>query len=100
MSDASRPVVVTHRFVLYVAGRESKSVQAEANLRHLCEERLAGQYEIAIVDVLVDYRAALEANVLLTPAVKLIEPLPPVTLFGTLADRDRVAPALRMGAKK
>lgn len=100
MSDASGPVVEMYRFVLFVAGRESKSVQAEANLRHLCEERLAGRYEIAIVDVLLDYRAALEANVLLTPAVKLVDPLPPVTLFGTLADRDRVAYALRMGAKK
>lgn len=99
MNNAPHAANGMYRFVLFVAGRESKSMLAETNLRMLCEERLAGRYEIAIIDVLQDFRAALEANVLLTPAVKLVEPRPSVTLFGTLSDRQRVAPALRMGAR-
>lgn len=36
---------------LYVAGASPKSLKAFANLRQLCEEHLAGRYEIEIVDL-------------------------------------------------
>ena len=94
--DAATPGA-TFRFQLFVAGNEAKSVLARENLRRLCEEHLPGRHEITVIDVLADYRKALEANVLLTPAVRLIEPAPAVTLFGTLADRERVLDALRLG---
>ena len=42
---------------LYVAGQSPKSLHAFANLTSLCEEHLAGRYEIEVVD-LVEHPAA------------------------------------------
>lgn len=86
-----------YRFLLFVAGSEAKSVQAHDNLHRVCEESLEGRYEVQVVDVLHDYRRAIDANILLAPAVALIEPAPPAALFGTLSDRARVLATLRLG---
>ena len=37
---------------LYVAGQTPKSIKAFANLKKLCEEHLAGQYRIEVIDLL------------------------------------------------
>jgi hypothetical protein len=36
---------------LYVAGRTARSLQAFANLKLICEEHLAGRYDIEVVDL-------------------------------------------------
>ena len=97
MNGDGAPSGVKYRFLLFVAGNEMKSMQAHDNLKRICDEYLSGRYEVQVIDVLLDYRRALESNILLTPAVSLLEPSPPVTLFGTLSDRDRVLGALRLG---
>ena len=37
---------------LYVAGQTAKSLQAFANLKRICEEHLAGEYQIEVIDLL------------------------------------------------
>ncbi|PKN70740.1 MAG: hypothetical protein CVU54_03645 [Deltaproteobacteria bacterium HGW-Deltaproteobacteria-12] len=37
---------------LYVAGQTTKSITAFANLKQICEEHLAGQYRIEVIDLL------------------------------------------------
>ena len=37
---------------LYVAGQTAKSIVALANLQRFCEEHLAGQYSIEVIDLL------------------------------------------------
>jgi len=82
---------------LFVAGDESKSVIAKENLEKLCEDHLEGRYELEIVNVLEDFSAALENNVLVTPTLILVEPSPPITIVGTLNNTDSVLSALRLG---
>ena len=36
---------------LYVAGQTTKSLAAMANLKRVCEEHLAGRYEIEVIDL-------------------------------------------------
>ena len=43
---------------LYVAGQTPKSVKAFANLKKICEEHLAGQYRIEVIDLLENPRLA------------------------------------------
>ena len=41
-----------YRLRLYVAGQTPKSLTAFRNLKNICEEHLAGQYHIEIVDLI------------------------------------------------
>jgi len=86
----------THVFRLFVAGNESNSAQAKGNLVRLCEEHLKGRYQIETVDVLKDAVTAHENNVLVTPTLILIRPLPKVTVLGNLSDTSQVLAALRL----
>jgi circadian clock protein KaiB len=83
-------------FRLFVAGNESNSSQARANLARLCGEHLKGHYKIEVVDVLRDATSAHHNNVLVTPTLILIKPLPKVTLLGNLNDATQVFAALRL----
>jgi len=80
---------------LFVAGDEPNSRLAEQNLRRLCSAYLAGRHRIEGVDVLEDYEAALDANIMVAPALILLKPHT-VTLYGTLADTAKVAAALAL----
>lgn len=83
-------------FRLFVAGDEQNSRQARENLTRLCEKYLNRRYEIEIVDVLEDFKSALENNVLLTPALMVISHLTKLTIFGTLSDTQKVLSALHL----
>jgi circadian clock protein KaiB len=86
----------TYVFRLFVAGNESNSSQARANLARLCVEHLAGRHKIEAVDVLKDATSAHKNNVLVTPTLILVKPLPKVTLLGNLNDTTQVLAALRL----
>ena len=92
----TKPGGETYVFRLFVAGNESNSSQARGNLARLCEEHIKGRFKIDAVDVLKDATAAHKNNVLVTPTLILIKPLPKVTLLGNLSDTRRVLAALRL----
>ena len=81
-------------FRLYIAGRSVRSQQAIANLRRLGDERLAGQYELVVVDVLEDPESAETGRVLTTPTLVREQPTPACRITGDLSDLARVADAL------
>ena len=94
--SSARAGTGSHVFRLFVAGCESNSEQAKANLARLCEEHLKGRYQIETVDVLKNPAAAQENNVLVTPTLILLRPRPKVTVFGNLSDTRQVLAALRL----
>ena len=79
-----------------MAGNGANSQKALANLRSLCQERLAGRYTIETVDVVQDFEAAVRENILVTPALILVAPLPRVVILGNLSDLPTVLAALRL----
>ena len=81
-------------FRLYVAGQSARSRQAIVNLRRLGEERLAGRYELVVVDVLEDPESAETARVLTTPTLVREQPTPTRRITGDLSDMARVADVL------
>ena len=83
-------------FRLFVAGDERNSRQARENLTQFCEKYLSRRYEIEIVDVLEDFKSALENNVLLTPTLIVISYLTKVTIFGTLSNTHKILSALQL----
>jgi circadian clock protein KaiB len=92
----AKPERETYAFRLFVAGSESNSLQARGNLIRLCEEHLRGRYKIDAVDILKNVAAAHKNNVLVTPTLILIKPLPKVTVLGNLNDTKQVLAALRL----
>jgi len=81
---------------LFIAGNGPNSKQALTNLRQLCQEHLKGRCTIETVDVVKDFAAAVRNNILITPALILIAPLPRVVVLGNLSDRQKVLLALRL----
>jgi circadian clock protein KaiB len=92
----AKPRGEPYLFRLFVAGNESNSSQARGNLARLCEEHIKGHYKIEAVDVLIDAAGAQKNNVLVTPTLILIKPLPKVTVLGNLNDTKQVLAALRL----
>src|SRR2546421_5198180 len=81
---------------LFVVGDGPNSKLAASNLRSLCREHLDGRCTIETIDVEKNFAAALENNILITPALVLVAPLPRVTVLGNLSDRPKVLHALRL----
>ena len=80
---------------LYITGQSPNSARALANLRTICQETLGdGQYELEVVDILLDPLRAVNDRIIVTPTlVKL--PLPSVQIVGDLTERDEVMLVLR-----
>ena len=86
----------TYVLRLFTADDEPNSRQARENLERLQETHLKMPHKKEFVDVLEDFQTALENNVLVTPCLILVSPLPRVTIFGNLSDTERVLSALRL----
>ena len=84
---------VTYTLELFVVGHSSKAQRAEDNLRRLCEQRLAGRYDLRVIDVLENAEAAEAANIIATPTLVRRAPLPVRLVVGDLSEPD----ALRYG---
>lgn len=79
---------------LYVAGTAPNSQLALVNLTAICEEHMAGRFQLEIVDVLATPLRALADGILVTPSLARIHPLPQVRIVGNLNDRTSVLRAL------
>lgn len=83
-----------YHFRLFVAGDEPNSRRAKEALNRFCEVYLKKNYKIEIVDVLKDFRSALENNVLLAPTLLILEPPMGTKLIGSLNDERRLLEVL------
>ena len=75
---------------LYTAGQSSKSLRAFANLKKLCEEHLAGRYEIEIIDLVENPSLAGGDDIIAVPTLVRRLPPPLRKVIGDLSDPDRV----------
>lgn len=74
---------------LYVAGDSPKSRTALANLRALCEQHLAGNYEIEVIDLLKNPSLAKAHQILAIPTLIRQLPEPIKRVIGDLSDADK-----------
>jgi circadian clock protein KaiB len=75
---------------LYIAGKTPKAILALENLERICEEHLAGRYEIEVIDLLEHPQLAAGDQILALPT--LVRKLPPPIrkIIGDLSDTERV----------
>ena len=82
---------------LYVSGASHHSVQALETVRRICDEELAGQVELQVVDVTDEPALAVRDRIVAVPTLVKRLPPPPRQLVGDLGDVDRVRAGLDMG---
>jgi circadian clock protein KaiB len=75
---------------LYISGQTSRSERAIANLRRICDERMNGECEMAIIDILERPQMAEDERILATPMLIRQSPPPVRRIIGDLSNIDRV----------
>jgi circadian clock protein KaiB len=84
---------------LYIAGSTPNSARALENIKGICEQHLAGRYDLEVVDIFQQPVLAKHEQIVAVPT--LIKQLPPPLrkLIGDLTDRESVLIGLDLRAK-
>jgi circadian clock protein KaiB len=82
---------------LYVSGASPHSAQALETVRRLCDDELAGEVELQVVDVADRPDLAARDRIVAVPTLVKRLPAPQRQLVGDLADVDRVRTGIDLG---
>jgi circadian clock protein KaiB len=85
---------------LYVAGQTPRSLAAFANLKKICEEHLAGEYHIEVIDLLKNPQLASGDQILAIPTLVRKLPEPIRKIIGDLSNTERVLVGLDIREQK
>jgi circadian clock protein KaiB len=85
---------------LYVAGQTTKSLTALTNLKKLCEEYLAGRYQIEVIDLLQTPQLAAGDQILAIPTLVRKLPAPMKKIIGDLSNQERALVGLDLRPSK
>jgi circadian clock protein KaiB len=75
---------------LYVAGQTPKSLAAFSNLKRICEEHLAGRYQIDVIDLAQNPHLANHDHIVALPTLVRKLPEPIKRIIGDLSNLQRV----------
>lgn len=91
----------TERYVLrlFVAGLTPRSQAAIQNIRAICEDHLAGRYDLEVIDLYQRTGLAQGEQIIAAPTLVKKLPLPLRKLIGSLADEEKVLVGLDLRPK-
>lgn len=84
------------RLKLYITGQTLNSQRALINLQRLCENELAGQYELTVIDVREHPALAEKDRIVATPTLVRELPPPMRRLIGSLSETEQVLMGLSL----
>jgi circadian clock protein KaiB len=85
---------------LYVAGQTPRSIKAFGNLKKICEEYLPGEYNIEVIDLLVDPRLARGDQIIAVPTLVRKLPEPMRKIIGDLSNTEKELVGLDIRPRK
>ncbi len=85
---------------LYVTGLTPKSTLAIANVRKICEEYLAGRYELEVIDIYQQPKLAKGEQIIAAPTLIKTLPLPLRRLIGDMSDTEKFLVGIDLKPKK
>ncbi len=85
---------------LYIAGTSAKSTRAIDNLKKICEEHLAGRYDLEVIDIYQQPTLAEGEQIIAAPTLVKALPPPLRKFIGDLADTERILVGLDLRPKK
>ncbi|RZK92667.1 MAG: circadian clock protein KaiB [Hymenobacter sp.] len=84
------PVEADYVLHLFITGATPNSMRAVHNIKEICEEHLAGRYELLIIDIYQQPQLAREEQLVAAPTLIRQRPLPRRQLVGDLSNRAAV----------
>lgn len=87
-----------YQLKLYVTGTSPRSGHAIANVRALCEEYLAGRYDLEVVDIYQQPGVAASEQIIAAPTLIKKFPAPTRRMIGDLSNRDKILVGLNIVA--
>ena len=84
---------------LYVAGQSARSTAAMDNLKAICEEHLAGRYQIQLIDLLKHPQLARGDQIIAVPTLVRRLPPPMKKIIGDLSSEESVLIGLDLRAR-
>ena len=75
---------------LYITGATPNSMRAVRNIKEICEQHLAGRYELLIIDIYQQPQLAKDEQIVAAPTLIRQRPLPRRQLVGDLSNRAAV----------
>jgi len=81
---------------LYVTGLTPRSERAVRNLRAICDEYLAGRYDLEVVDIYQQPLLAKGEQIIAAPTLIKKLPLPVRRIIGDMSNRERVLVGLHL----
>ena len=75
---------------LYISGNTARSLRAIQDIQRVCQEYLAGRYELEVIDIFQQPQLAIQAQIIAAPTLIRQLPLPLRKLVGDMADEKRL----------
>ena len=75
---------------LYISGNTARSSRAIQNIQRICQEHLAGRYELEVIDIFQQPNLAIQAQIIGAPTLVRQLPLPLRKMVGDMTDERRV----------
>ncbi len=85
---------------LYVAGKTANCLSAFVNLKRICEENLAGRYQIEVIDLLENPKLAQGDQILAIPTLVRKLPEPVRKIIGDLSNTEKVLVGLDLRPRR
>ena len=87
-APAKAPAAMVLR--LYIAGTTARSTRAILNARKICDEHLAGRYQLEVIDILQQPALARDHKIVAVPTLIRALPVPLRRIIGDLSEQDVV----------
>jgi circadian clock protein KaiB len=81
-------------FHLFITGASPNSVRAINNVKQLCEDYMAGRYELQIIDVYQQPAIAAKEQIIALPLMIRKHPLPERRLIGDMSETTKILKTL------
>ena len=81
---------------LYITGTTPKSTRAVHNLMKMCQEHLAGLYELEVIDIYQQPELAQVEDIIAVPMLLKKQPLPAQKLLGDLSNTQQLVASLSL----
>jgi circadian clock protein KaiB len=75
---------------LYITGMTQRSARAVKNLQAICDEHLAGRYDLEVIDIYQQPVLTKGEQIIAAPTLIKKLPLPMRRIIGDMSNRDRV----------
>lgn len=79
---------------LFITGMTPNSKKAVENIKKICEEHLAGRYDLQVIDIYQQPLLAAEEQIIAAPTLIKMQPAPLKRLIGDMSDTVKVLSGL------